>query len=165
MPNRPSGGPTGQTKGQIDEKFHDLLVSLRTHAAIAHNAVRGRHQTQWYVPPGLQTALLDVAKLHQPAFDRTKLNDAYEAATLDPKNAGTVGDVISYKLQIDYIASMERAFRARHSSLVRSFCHGAGRRYGQGHGKVWDDQYGVEAGVASFIAAGGASMTGASTNG
>lgn len=162
MPTLPQGGLTGQSQGQIHSVFHERLTALRTAAAQAHNSLQGRHQRTWNIPTGLATALMQIGELHKPAFDRTAINNAYEQATADPKAAGTVGDVISCRLQIDYLAAEERAFRSRHCSLPRSFCLGHGRKYGQGQGKVWNETFGVEAAVASFIAAGGATpVTGA----
>ncbi len=78
--------------------------------------------------------LHDVPHLHDPAFDRTEINTNYEEAMQTMKRIGTVGDIIALKLQIGYVATEERAFRARHSSVCRSIAHMHGRLAGHGLG-------------------------------
>lgn len=156
MPDRPQGGKTGTAMGKIHEVFRRRLQDLRLQAQQTQNAIQGKHQRQWQIPSDYDGSLLDIPKLHEPAFQRQEINTTYEAVTKDPNAAGTVGDVISLKLQIDYNACEERAFRARHTTLCRAMCLGHGRRFGQGHGNIWNDTNGIEAVAAAFIAAGGA---------
>ena len=81
--------------------------------------------------------MLDIAHLHEPAFDRTTLNADYKKC-MDPQTpagapAGlpaTVADIISVQLQIARVAAEERAFRSRHGSLVRHMAHAGARRQG-----------------------------------
>lgn len=159
MADATSGGKTGVKMGDIHSVFHKRLQELQDQARRAHNAFRGRARHQWQIPSEYTGSLLNVNLLHLPAFDRTKINDNYEAVTRDPSNPGTVGDVIGIKLQLEYVAGEERAFRARHASYCRTMCLGHGRRYGQGHGNIWDGKAGVEGMAASYIAA-GANRTG-----
>jgi|JI9StandDraft_2_1071091.scaffolds.fasta_scaffold50658_3 hypothetical protein len=158
MPDMPQGGRTGTQMAKVHPVFHNRLEELKKQAQQAHNALQGRHQRVWQVPASLSGSLLDIASLHTPAFDRDPVNAEYEQATEDPQNAGTNGDIIALKLQIDYNASEERAFRARHTTLCRAMCLGHGRRIGQGQGTLWGDKDapgGVESVVVAFIAAGG----------
>ncbi len=162
MPEMPQGGRTGQVMGKVHAVFHTRLSDLREQAKLMQNAMQGKAHRSWQIPEGFTGSLLDIAQLHNPAFDRGELNTNYETATSDPSKAGTTGDLISLKLQIDYNACEERAFRARHTTLCRAMCLGHGRRYGQGHGNLWDDKNGIEAVMSAFIAAGGAAQGGAS---
>lgn len=155
MPDAPAGGRTGRVMGRVHSVCHDRLTELREQARRAHNAIQGKTQRQWQIPSTLTGSILNVPQLHEPAFNRDEINANYAEATRDPGNPGTVGDVIGLKLQIDYIACEERAFRARHTTLCRAFCLANGRRYGQGWGNVWDPKNGVEAAIAAFFAAGG----------
>jgi hypothetical protein len=66
------------------------------------------------------------------AFSRDVLNSMYSAALFDPNTGGTVGDCITAKAQIDWIATMERAFRTRHASRIRCAAHASARRRGHG---------------------------------
>ncbi len=163
MADGPQGGRTGRVMSKIHEVFHTRLVELRDQAKLLQNAIQGKAQREWQIPAGLQGSLLDIGSLHQPAFDRQSLNTEYETATKDPNNAGTNGDIINLKLQIDYNACEERAFRIRHNTLCRAMCLAHGRRFGQGHGNLWDEKNGIEAVMSAFIAAGGAAQPNGNT--
>ncbi len=160
MPEMPQGGRTGQVKAKVHEVFRKRLVDLRDQAKMMQNAMQGKAQRAWQVPADFTGSLLQISKLHEPAFNREPINTEYETATNDPNSAGTSGDLISLKLQLDYNACEERAFRARHVTLCRAMCLGHGRRFGQGHGNLWDDKNGIEAVMSAFIAAGGAAQGG-----
>ena len=153
-------GPQGTIKGTKKAQVHDVFVNrlkdLRENAVAMQNAIQGKRQRVWQVPSDYTGSLLDVPKLHEPSFDRTPINTQYQEATNDPSNAGTGGDIVGLKLQLDYNAAEERAFRARHMTLVRAFCVGHGRRLGQGHGNVFDRKNGIEGMIAAYLAAGGA---------
>lgn len=167
MAEKPQGGLTGEKMGEVHVVFHNRLTDLRDQAKRMHNALQGKAQRQWQIPSDFTGSLLDIAELHNPSFDRTKINDNYEQAVKDPDKPGTNGDVIGLKLQIDYNACEERAFRARHTTLCRAMCLGHARRYGQGHGGLWgspsDPRLGIEAAVSGFIAAGGVAAPGGNT--
>jgi hypothetical protein len=68
---------------------------------------------------------------HLPSFDRTKINEQYQEIHRS-KTAGHIGDAASLKIQLDYVAAMERAFRSRHASPIRNIMHAAARHQGQG---------------------------------
>ena len=147
----------GQKKAEVHEVFANRLTELRDAAAKAVNSFQGKDHRVWNVPTGLSTALLDIANLHLPAFDRTPINEQYVELTAKTETAGTTGDIISLKLQVDYNAAEERAFRTRHMTMSRAFCMGHGRRYGQAYGNLWNAQRGVEGVIAAYQAAGGVS--------
>jgi len=154
MTSGAQGGKRGTTKASVDPVFYDRVKELREQARTNLNAVRGKAQRVWAIPASLQTSILAVDKLHEPAFDRTKLNNQYTEITSSVANAGTVGDVVSVKTQLAYVAAEERAFRARHTSMIRAFCAGHGRKVGQGFGAMWSPSGGVSAQVAAAISAG-----------
>lgn len=156
----PQGGRTGQSKAKVHEVVHKRLQDLRDQAKKMAQAIQGAEQRKWQVPQDFTGNLLDIPTLHEPSFERQDINDEYDQVTKDPQSAGTIGDVISLKLQLDYVACEERAFRARHTSLVRAMCLGHGRRIGQGSGNLWDNKSGIESVLSAFIAAGGASQGG-----
>jgi len=150
------GGPRGTTKASVSVTFTKRLRELQKNADAMQDAFQGNGQRSWQIPEEMSTSLLEVEKLHEPAFEREDMNNEYDSATNDPANAGTTGDVIALKLQIDYNAMEERAFRHRHMSLCRAMCLGHGRRRGQGKGILWAAGKGVEREITSIIAAGGA---------
>lgn len=124
----------GKPQAQIDPVFADRIRDLQRGCGNQYASVRGEEQRRWQTPPGFSGDLLDPAELHRPAFDRTAMNAQYEAVTRSVEEAGTISDVIGLKLQIDYNAAEERAWRLRHASLVRCLYHSHGRRYGQAFG-------------------------------
>jgi len=146
-------GKSGTTKARVHPVFTKRLDDLRANAASHVQALTGEGTRQWQVPKDYTGDLLDVAKLHQPSFDREEINTNYKEVMQDPASPGTVGDVIGLKSQMDQVATEERAFRVRHSSVVRSFVHAGGRRFGQANGRMFDN---IQDQAAKMIAAGGA---------
>lgn len=145
-------GKKGKSKGKVHPVFKDRLDHLKENAGNQAESFRQSEQRKWQVPDELQADdVFDVANLHQQAFDRTEINDNYVDCVSSPKDAGTTGDVISLKLQLDYNAAEERAFRARHASPIRNMCHAMARRKYQKEGPTFDA---VEKQAADAIAAG-----------
>lgn len=70
------------------------------------------------------------------ACDRHELNSRCVAAyaTGAQANAGRIGEVMAFKLAIDYQAAYERALHARHASATRCRAWAAARRTGHGDG-------------------------------
>ncbi len=89
-------------------------------------------QREWYNPPlnGWSGDPMDIVGLNK-AFARTNLNDVYVEIMEDSTQNGRIGEAMIVKIQIDYIAALERAYRTRQSSSVRARIHSAARR--QGH--------------------------------
>jgi hypothetical protein len=84
----------------------------------------------WMGPPTWDGDVFDFGAIHE-AFERKGQNEQYMELMV-AAGAG-LADTMPQKLQIDYIAMMERAFLARHSSPVRAMMHAAARRKGHGH--------------------------------
>ena len=64
------------------------------------------------------------------------VNEELVDAVKDAESPGNVGDLINTNTQIEYLAMVERAFRARHTmSFPRGVAHASARRHGQGGDK------------------------------
>lgn len=79
-------------------------------------------------------------------FSRQEQEKWFDEATKNPKDRGTRGDFYQIQLQGDFLACMERAYRTRHLSTLRSRIHPAARLEGTGH------EYGViRQGILGYI--------------
>ena len=144
----------GNKQADVHSVFSGRLRQLIAAAAACADGFRRSGQRGWTVPDENDAeSLFDVPALHQPGFDREPINVNYEQCFQDEENPGTVGDVIGLKLQVDYVAAEERAYRFRHASTVRCLVHAAGRRMGDSVGPVF--RY-VEETVGDVIRTGGA---------
>ena len=84
------------------------------------------------LPPDMETSLYDWKELHS-AFSSDKPNEEL-LKSVNPKDPGTSGDLIITNTQIDYLSTMERAFRARHTmTFPRNVAHHCARKAGEGH--------------------------------
>lgn len=111
-----------------DTNFQKLLQELQKHAKKMATVFEGdeKEQPQWQMPPmrDWDGNVLDITKMHKP-FARDELNEQYKDALHD--DTATTADCMGTKVQLDYMAMMERAFRLRHTTLIRSVMHAAGR--------------------------------------
>jgi hypothetical protein len=114
--------PKGTTKGKVDDKFsarieelENVAVKMAAQFRKADNGFR-----PWHTPKDTAN-LLDVATMHMPAWDRYGINQVYSGEVLKGtgKDSGTLGDLIAMKVQNDFMACEERAFRVRHATPVR----------------------------------------------
>lgn len=130
-----------QKKSDVDPNFQRQMESQQKQAQTEGEQRINAEQVQWNWPEKEDEDFWDgdlfdkgYAKMGKP-FNRDKANEDYEAATNDPKNPGKSGDLVVTTTQIDIMATMERAFRARHSSrFPRMMAHLTGtRKYGHGH--------------------------------
>jgi hypothetical protein len=129
----------GTTKSSVHQVFADRLTELQQRdAKKASEGFRAAGQRVWQVPANFAGQLTDVPTLHKPAWDRTAPNSNYADCMKGVDGAaGTVGDVISLKMQIDYNASEERAFRRRHATVARCLCHQLARRDGHSQSNLF----------------------------
>jgi len=74
--------------------------------------------------------LTDISGLKEP-FKREDLQANY-AEVMNDLDPGTAADKVAIKFQSDYLAAMERAYRLRHTGLVRTEIFSAMRRRIQG---------------------------------
>lgn len=122
------------SKARIHAHFQELVQALATQAAALAKAAQGDGQRQWQTPPqhGWSGDVFDIPGMDQ-AFDRSEINSNFAEVCDSADAPGTVGDVASLKLQADYTAMVERAYRARVASPARCLAHAAARRAGHGH--------------------------------
>lgn len=117
---------------QLHDVFITRIEDLKTQSDTLGRAERGAEQRVWMLPTNMTAGPLDVPKLHLPSFDRTKINDEYNKIHAD--KGAKVGEAGSLKIQLDYVATMERAFRMRHATHIRCVGHAAARHNGHGNG-------------------------------
>jgi hypothetical protein len=128
----------GTTKAKVHDVFSKRLEELRERGADVSEGLQGSGQRKWYIPTDLKAEdLFDLAKLHEPSFDRTEANTNYVECFQDKAGPGTTADVVSLKRQVDYNAAEERAFRFRHASPCRCLVHAACRRHFHDSGPVF----------------------------
>lgn len=145
------GGLEGQSQAYIASNFNDYMAKMLAHADNLQNAFQAKAHRKWY---SSDWDLLTPSDLPDALLDRTELNTIYDRVTTSP-TAGTLGDVIGTKLQIDYLAMADRALRARHATLPRSVAMAHGRRYGHSQGALFSDAPGgVQHAISNTIQAG-----------
>lgn len=123
-----------QKKADIDPNFQKQVRKRKTDAQQEGQKRKQNEQVQVMMPElgDWSGDLFDWEGISK-AFERKKANADYVKATSDAQNPGVTGDLVSTTTQIDYLAIMERAFRARHSSsFPRVVAHQIGRKAGHG---------------------------------
>ncbi len=125
-------------KSDIDPNFEKQINARQDDAKQEERARKRNEQVHWMTPTDWQGDPFDWNGMKAP-FNRDKANSDYEAAVDDPKSPGNSGDLVATTTQIDYLACMERAFRARHTYGAHQFCRpvaqSLGRKKGHGHAK------------------------------
>ena len=128
----------GTSKGKVTQAFAQRIRDLEQHARKASEQFKngGTSYRTWFRPTGYENRdLSDVPGLHYPAWDRDEINRIYSEQLLGQPGVegGTSGDLMGMKMQADFMAVEERAFRTRHASRARCLAHMHGRL--DGHGK------------------------------
>lgn len=131
-------------KGDIDPNVEKVIEHFRSKKEENYEKRTTNEQVPWIRPPGwngdLQTT--DSWKAVHDAFNTDDAEEKFKAA-FEASNPGNSSDGILLSLQIDYLAQMERAFRARvGQSLPRTLAHLSTRE--KGHGQ----QFGALKGMA-----------------
>lgn len=127
----------------IDPVFQTQLVTLTSQEATNSDAAQlDGTQPVWWSPstavvaPNWNGNPLTITGTNSMAraFNRKESNDNYLKAieTSGTPQGGRVVDRIVTKIQVDYLAAMERAFRALHSTCTRCEMHAASRHLGAG---------------------------------
>jgi hypothetical protein len=124
------GTPSAKTR--IVDKFRDQLERLREYVRKADETAAGQ-LIYWYVPDGLEgKSVLDITGISD-AFDREELYNLWDEVVADPQSPGTTADLGMCALQGDALASLERAYRARHHTACRSRTQPVARLRGHHH--------------------------------
>ena len=118
--------------GTLDSNFLANMLAAIAAAANAAGAATNSLLREWFLG---DTRIwsgdpLDIDAIAN-AFARATSGDSYAAAMTS--STGAVGDAMAAKMQSDYLAAMERAFRMRHASPIRCVMHAASRRLGHGN--------------------------------
>jgi len=127
--------PKPQSKAEIDSNFEGQIKKLRERAKDEADAKLGGDNAQWNIPElGDWDGDLFAVEEISDAFKREEANEKFEEATKDSSSPGVAGDLGVTTLQVDYLACMDRAFRARHTMRrPRTMAHMTGRRKGHGN--------------------------------
>jgi hypothetical protein len=115
--------PKGTTKGKIDDKFSARVEELEKAAVKmaeqfrkASNGVR-----PWHTPKDTANLLRTLKRCTCRRGTVTEINKIYSGEVLNGtgKDSGTLADLVAMKIQNDFMACEERAFRVRHATPVR----------------------------------------------
>lgn len=123
-------------KSDIRDTFREQLEKLAESADSAHLALLLIEQRKWFHPElkGWGGDLFDLVGMSK-SFDRSANHKDFLDALSSAEAPGAIGDLASAQLQGDWLASLERAYRQRHSSAIRGRLHAAARLLGHGHEK------------------------------
>ena len=125
--------PKSSQKSSIAPILNELMDELVEQASKESDDRKQNKQCKWVMPPKKDWSgnLFKWKELDKP-FDSEKPNKELVDAIKDPENPGNAGDLINTNTQIEYLAMMERAFRARHTmTFPRGVAHCCARRNGQ----------------------------------
>jgi hypothetical protein len=146
--------PKAKPKAEVHEAFKNRINDLCKQAKEQAMAGMGSGVRPWQVPADYEGSVLDVPELHEPPYNRDDINTQYvEVLSSGGEAAGTSGDTVGLKNQINYMACEERAYRLRQATMVRVFTHAIASR--EGHGIAEGIFGGVEKMVTDAIKAGG----------
>lgn len=131
-------------KGDIDPNVEKVIEYFRDKKEQSYEKRTNNQQVPWVRPPDwdgdLQTT--DSWKALHDAFNTDKAEEDFKSA-FEADSPGNSSDGILLSLQIDYLAQMERAYRARvGQSMPRALSHLSTRE--KGHGQ----QFGALKGMA-----------------
>jgi hypothetical protein len=141
------GDAVAESRANVDPVFEGAVRRLRDLAAAAGVPAAEGRPVQWDAPP-LRDWSGDPADYEGMAspFDRSAANTDAAAATADPANPGTTGDLVASAAQAHYLGAMERAFRLRRLRGPRAAVQAASRRRGLG-----DDSGPLVGGVLEYV--------------
>lgn len=125
-------GHPNSGQGSIAGVFSSRITDLEQKAQKIADAFRNSSYAEWHVPDDVQDPL-DVPGLDK-AWARNSISQQYDKIVgTQGEGSGSVGAAQALKLQADFLAVEERAFRTRHASFVRCAAMAHGRL--DGHGK------------------------------
>ena len=136
--------PKPQSKANMDPNFEKQLRKLKKGAKDKAEKLKKAGQVKHDRPENWNGDPFDYEGMKEP-FKRDKANDDLVAAISDQNSPGTSGDVVAASVMINQLATLERAFRVRHTlRRCRATAQAAGRQQGQGDDKGPYIQLGVE---------------------
>ena len=148
----------GQKRGKIDSVFEARVKELEQKAKSIAESFKSAYSTvrPWATPKDIKN-LQHVPSMHMPAWKRFDINKLYsiDICGTGPKNCGTTGDLIGMKIQNEFLAVEERAFRLRHASYARCAALANGRFDTQGQTNKSSFSFAKQS-IDAIIQAGGA---------
>ena len=119
-------------KANMDPNFENRLRDHRTWAEVTGEELAKSGAVPWFRPEGWNRDINDIHGVSAPFNPATATQNFLDAVT-DAKSPGTTGDVVATTNMVSALATMERAFRARHLlRRPRATVHASGRF--QSHG-------------------------------
>lgn len=133
-----SNPPAGQKKTDIREKFQQQMDRLIFTAEKEEKALEQEDAPDWYMPEPFDWNgdLFNIEGIAEP-FLRDDHYQDFKDVCKNAEDPGTVGDLAAIQLQGDWLACLERAFRARYKSHCRAMVQASGRRMGH-HKKIFE---------------------------
>lgn len=139
---------------RIDSNFSNQMTELKKTNKDIYNGTMGNDIRTWQMPNPTSKEgswdydLFNITGIKLP-FSRKDPNKLYIRALLKgapvgvdaqeakiPIGEGRIADCMVEQIQIEYLSSLERAFRMRHASSIRCAFHSAARR--KGHSSLVD---------------------------
>jgi hypothetical protein len=120
----------GKTKSRFDPTLEKQIDKLCDDSLSVASATLDNGQGRVWMHGNNDYELTDISGLKEP-FKREDLQANY-AEVMNDLDPGTAADKVAIKFQSDYLAAMERAYRLRHTGLVRTEIFSAMRRRVQG---------------------------------
>lgn len=113
----------------FDKRIRDLQADYGAQAAVL---LEGGEPPPLFTPDGYTDKLTDAAKAHEP-FSRDELDEQMRKAYANGQTSA--GEATAVGLQVDFLACMERAYRATQGmGRLRAEGHAAARKLGQAGG-------------------------------
>jgi hypothetical protein len=102
------------SRAHIDPAFEAILEDIQEQAAAEVSGRSVGDQVLWARPAAWDGNVYDLSAFSAP-FARDASNADYVSAVEDPDNPGVTGDLVVSTIQIDFLATQERAYRNRHT--------------------------------------------------
>ena len=120
------------SKSTISNVLQELISSLASQCkSDAKERSKCLVGDGWMTPPNLDTGMYDWQSMYEP-FSQDGPNEEL-LKTVSASDPGNNGDLILTNAQIDYLSTMERAYRARHMmTFPRNVAHYCARKSGEG---------------------------------
>lgn len=136
-----------QSKADVGDRFSRQLDALVETGKSTAKSLRGEdRRLHTDVDKGdWDGDLTDLSGISS-AFSREEHSEDVVEAIKNVDEPGVIGDLIASAMQGDYLAMQERAFRSRHTSVVRRRLQAAARRAGHG-----DDRGLFKRGVLGYV--------------
>jgi hypothetical protein len=131
--------PDPTQKAYLSEAWQTQFNRFEDYAIADWKGLKLEEGLYWYMPQRdagqgeWSGRLFDIEGISQ-CYSRKEHRETFVDCVKGGKASGRVGDLMVTELQGDWLAAAERAFRARHHTLIRAMTHANARRFGHQHG-------------------------------